>query len=446
MTTAACPAIPSLQGSDASDVLRDVTARWAVRFWRGLVFYLLLSIIFLPEFLRDDHGADASFVYNKVAAGFRMVDVALLALVLVHLIAVACTRRRILHFPRALAIPGVGFLACIATGICYGHIRGGTNFFFDWRALALGIGLYFVWAFWIQSSADLHSAVRLFATYMAVRIVILYALYLSGHSATLLGVPIPTFDGPALSAIVFTALMALHYYENAGNRRQRFLWMGLSTAAYLIVLLCFRRTYWLELAIGTVILLLLQGHSRLRACIMVGAMVCLSATILGQHFSARVQSFDFAQTDGEFSADNSDHWHDLLDAWDQVRQSPLMGIGVGTAYPTWRIRNWKNESVMVHNAPIHVWLKYGVAGLGCYLWFHIAALRWLYKRSKCVPGEAALFSCAAFAYLTAQFLVTLGFAPWPYSELQLTILISFVLAAAFATSRLRPATTSWQCK
>ena len=111
-----------------------------------------------------------------------------------------------------------------------------------------------------------------------------------------------------------------------------------------------------------------------------------------------------------------------------------MGIGVGTAYPTWRIRNWKNESVMVHNAPIHVWLKYGVAGLICYLWFHVVLLRWLYRRSKYAAANDAVFLTVAFAYLTAQFVMTLGFAPWPYSELQLTTLISFILAAAFSRS------------
>ena len=56
-----------------------------------------------------------------------------------------------------------------------------------------------------------------------------------------------------------------------------------------------------------------------------------------------------------------------------------MGIGLGTSYPTWHIRHWKPESVMVHNAVLHVWLKYGLAGLLCYLWFHVALLRWLYR-------------------------------------------------------------------
>jgi O-antigen ligase len=104
-----------------------------------------------------------------------------------------------------------------------------------------------------------------------------------------------------------------------------------------------------------------------------------------------------------------------------------MGIGLGTSYPTWRIKNWKTESVMVHNAPLHVWLKYGLAGLACYLWFHVALLGWLYRQSKSRTSNA--FLSAVFAYLAAQFAMTLGFAPWPYSELQLTTLMSFLLAA-----------------
>ncbi len=355
---------------------------WAVGCWRGLVFCVLFSIIFLPEFLHEGDSASGSFVYTKVAGGFRFVDLGILALVLLHLVALACSRKQIVHFPRALILPGLAFLSCIATGIWYGHGHGGTNFFFDWRALALGIGLYFVWTFWLQTPAELHSTIRLFAIYMGVRIALLYALYLTGRGEALLGVPIPTFDGPALSAIVFTALLAFRYQESSVNPVRKLFWTALAAAAYLIVLLCFRRTYWGELAIGTAILLLLQQRHRVRNFVLVGTMVCIAAITLGKPFAARVQSLDFTQMDSEFGADNADHLHDLLDAWDQVRQSPLMGIGVGTAYPTWRIRNWKNESVMVHNAPIHVWLKYGAVGLICYLCFHARLLRWLYARSK----------------------------------------------------------------
>jgi len=57
-------------------------------------------------------------------------------------------------------------------------------------------------------------------------------------------------------------------------------------------------------------------------------------------------------------------------------------------------------------------------------------LGWLYRRSQAASCRHTAFMGAAFAYLAAQFAMTLGFAPWPYSELQLTTLISFILAAA----------------
>jgi O-antigen ligase len=119
-----------------------------------------------------------------------------------------------------------------------------------------------------------------------------------------------------------------------------------------------------------------------------------------------------------------------VDAWEQVKQAPILGIGVGVSYPTWHTRNWKADSVMVHNAPLHVWIKYGLVGLACYLWFHLALLRWLFQRSRTANGASGALLAAAFAYMAAQFVATLGFAPWPYSELQLTTLTSFILAAS----------------
>ena len=400
---------------------------WELNFWRGLICWGLFSVIFIPEFTRDGTGNTVSFWYTKAVAGFRFVDLAILLLASCHIAALGCSRAKTVGFPRRLALPGLAFLGCVGIAIAYGNLRGGSNFFFDWRGLALGIGLYFVWSFWMQKPCDLDFAVRWFAVYMAGRIALLYVLFAAGYRDTLLGVSIPIFDGPALSCIVFTGLLAFRYQEGTKQPIAKLFWCGLAAAAYVIVLLCFRRTYWGELGVGTAILLLLRKRHRLRNAAFLGATLCVAAIVLGNSFSSRIQSLDVTSADTEFSADNADHLLDIADAWDQVRQSPVMGIGLGTSYPTWRIKNWKTESVMVHNAPLHVWLKYGLAGLACYLWFHVALLGWLYRQSKSRTSNA--FLSAVFAYLAAQFAMTLGFAPWPYSELQLTTLMSFLLAA-----------------
>ena len=424
MTTAPICSI----ASNNSPAVRT-TRSWPVGFWRGLICSAMFSIILVPEFSRDGTGNTCSFLYLKAAARFRFADLAIFLLVFCHIVALGCSRNKTIRFPRTLLLPGLSFLGCVCIAIAYGSMHGGSNFFFDWRGLALGIGLYFVWSFWMQKPCDVGCAVRLFAVYMAARLALLYLLFIAGYRDTLAGVSIPIFDGPALSCIVFTGLLAFRYQQLADNRLQKLLWCGLATAAYVMVLLCFRRTYWGELAVGTVVLLLLQKRHRLRNAAFLGAALCVAAGVLGSSFSSRIQSFDVTSADNEFNADNSDHLLDLADAWDQVRQSPVMGIGLGTSYPTWRIKNWKTESVMVHNAPLHVWLKYGLIGLVCYLWFHIALLRWLYRRSRSQESDGTFLS-VAFAYLAAQFAMTLTFAPWPYSELQLTTLISFILAAA----------------
>ena len=170
--------------------------------------------------------------------------------------------------------------------MAYGKSHGGSNFFFDWRGLALGIGLYFIWSFWMQNRSDVGFAVRLFAAYMAARMALLYLLFIAGYRDTLAGVSIPIFDGPALSCIVFSALLAFGYAQSTDNRIQKLLWGGLATAGYAMVLLCFRRTYWGELAVGTVVLLLLQRRHRLRNAAVLAAALCVAAGVLGSSFPA----------------------------------------------------------------------------------------------------------------------------------------------------------------
>ena len=176
---------------------------------------------------------------------------------------------------------------------------------------------------------------------------------------------------------------------------------------------------------------------------MATAAIASVAAMLGPSFYERMQSMDFTQDEREFSQGNPDHVGEVLDAWEQVQQHPVMGIGLGHSFETARIQGWKEESVMVHNAPLHVWLKYGLWGLGCYLWFHAVMLRWLRARMKAESVHnrreeplsfTSAFTAAALCFLAAQFVVSLGFMPWPYSSLQSTTLIAFVLAVAMRGS------------
>ena len=175
---------------------------------------------------------------------------------------------------------------------------------------------------------------------------------------------------------------------------------------------------------------MLQKRRRVRKLLLTMAMVAIVAATLGPTFYERMQSLNFTNGESEFSQGNPDHVGDVLDAWEQVRQQPLLGMGLGRSYPTLRIQDWKEESVMVHNAPLHVWLKYGLTGLACYMWFHFAVFRRLHQRYRALSPEDQIWPGIALVYLAAQFAVSLGFAPWPYSSVQSVTLISLVLAVA----------------
>ncbi len=440
-----------------------------------MVLMPLFSLILLPEYVQGLGDPESKSILYRASVGpLRMLDLLLLAIIAAHGVAWASSRRLRVSMPRSLVAPGLGFLAAIALAMVYGLLHGGVNLFFDWRALALGIGMYGVFALWVQTAERARWAMVLFAAYMGLRIVLMYALFLRGGGDVIVGVRVPVFDGPTLSAIVFTAVLALWMSDASNVWWHKLLLILLSAGAYLMVLLCFRRTFWAELGVATVLLLILRKRGRGQKLLLaLGAFVAV-ATMLGPAFRERVQSMNFAAGETEFSQDNPDHVGEVLDAWDQVQRHPVMGIGLGRSFQTLRIQDWKDESVMVHNAPLHVWLKYGLMGLVWYVWFHVALFRWLYRRLRAPPGvQSAACLCglksagtiegcaawgiakaeslqnltseaarpgAALTYLAAQFAVTLGFTPWPYSSVQSTTLIAFVLAIGMT------GTTSCRCQ
>ena len=209
MSSAIQPAVAFETSALACDLATTDTRKFARRICQAMVLLPLFSLVLLPEYVQGLGDPETKSILYRAAIGpLRVVDGLLLILIAAHVIIGAGSRRTRLHFPRMPAAPGLGFLAAIAMAMMYGWLHGGTNLFFDWRALALGIGIYVVFATWMQSPAEARWAMQLFAGYMALRIGLIYASFLQGGGDEILGLRIPVYDGPTLSAIVFTAVLA----------------------------------------------------------------------------------------------------------------------------------------------------------------------------------------------------------------------------------------------
>ena len=411
---------------------------------RQVFAWVMLLPLFSIMFLREDGSFDgpAALIYDKAIGGFRWIDL-LLILWIAGTVGLAWPRHAPWAVPKTLVKPALLFSATIVFSIFYGLAHGGTNVFFDWRGVALGTGLVLVFGYWVSTPSALRSAARLFLVVCAVKAVWIFLNYAlgGGVDVVLLGTRTPYFDGPVISLCGLASALGFRFAleETREWRKLEYLLISLLTGS--LVVFCFRRTNWTELFIAGTILILPYKRARKLAFRLLLAGSLMVLLVMPGVFLERLKSFNLLEGNeaSDFAETNAGHIGDLLDAWDQIQAHPITGIGQGSTYDTLRIRYWKTESWMVHNAILQVWLRYGVVGLIAYLWFHVSLLRWL----RGVGGDAGrdrwvrAFAQVSFAYLMALFITRLGFAPWPYGETQMCVVIAFLLGSLFALQGVR---------
>jgi O-antigen ligase len=233
---------------------------------------------------------------------------------------------------------------------------------------------------------------------------------------------------------VLLALLAFRFTQQEVGRLRKMCWVVAGIAAFLLVSLSLRRTFWGEMTVGIVVVTALQKNRR-----GLWALVLLSGLLFsygGSRFYLRAQSMNPLAEDSPYTITNEDHVGDVLDALDVVKEHPVLGIGLGHPYRTQRITKWKTESWQVHNGPIHAWVFYGLVGFIAFLSFHVSLFRWLKKlQASEADARARVFCQVGLAYLVGQFCVSCAFSPWPYGQLQCVILISFIIGSLLSLQR-----------
>ena len=427
--------IPLLNSADFSEklILRREAFRW-------VMLLPLFAIMFSREATSFD--GPAAIIYDKAIGGFRWIDFFLILLIS-GTVALAWPKHAPWLVPKTLVKPAWLFAATIVFSVFYGLAHGGTNVFFDWRGIALGTGLVVVFGYWVNAPFALRSAVRLFLVVCAVKaiwILLTYAMG-SGVDVVLLGVRTPFFDGPVISLCGLAAVLAFRFALEETRMLRKLEYLLISLLTGFLAVICFRRTMWGELFLASAILIFPNKRARklALAALLAGSMFVL--LIMPGVFVERLKSFDLLELNeaSDYADTNAAHIGDLLDAWDQIQTHPIAGMGQGYSYDTLRIRDWKTESWMVHNAILQVWLRYGIVGLLAYLWFHLNLFRWLRRVGRDLGRDRSVrvFAQVSFAYMVALFVTRLGFAPWPYCETQMCVVIAFMLGSLFAVQNPR---------
>lgn len=316
----------------------------------------------------------------------------------------------------------------LAFSLSVAIVRGVPELFADWRNLAV-TGITALYASkWLAGQSWKRFVLTDLATLYGLLSIPDLVSYALGYGSELLGVRTTVFEGTSLYLGSLAAIVAgwhlLRGDNDMGRMRTALLRVG-GVAGSLLVLLSFRRSFWLVWGVGLATLLLPYLRTRnarparvLLAGLGGAALVFIAVASLGtDNVTARLGSFLPTST-GTYSATNEDHVNDLIDAWSIIEQDPLLGYGIGRRYETQLISAWKTESFEVHSAVLHVWLKFGILGAITYVWFHAAFIRAAGRYRVSVPIAA---------FVVGQSVATI-FGTWPYGRFHMAVFLGLALA------------------
>lgn len=406
----------------------------------GWFLFLILFSVIVPREAAGIDSESPSWLYLKAFGDLRWIDALVFGVLgVVVALRIGSDRLYKLHAPKDIGRWSVLMGLAIVLAMVHGALAGGTELFFDWQGLALGAAFMLVLYQLLRAKPD---AVRVAAfaliAILTARAAYQLATFFAGTSGvTLQGVRIPVFDGPTLSNTVFVLIAAgcVAVGWKRGPVTTRVVCGAAALLALVLVVLAFRRTYWGEAFVGLVTILLVFNKRRLSAVLALAALGVALLPYLPGEFRLRAESANpFAAEENRYTVTNDDHLNDLRDAWDVIKQDPVLGYGLGRPYETERIENWKHTSWGVHNAVLHVWLRYGILGLVSYLALHFAALRWLLRLARRFHADSfeRWWLIAGFSYIAATLVVSLFASPWPYGASQNSLLILGVVGTAFA--------------
>jgi hypothetical protein len=323
----------------------------------------------------------------------------------------------------------------VTLGVATGVLNNTPSPFGDWRYLA--IGLLFAFALWstiLRTEHDCFRFAQIFVAIMAGYGLDQLVSYASGGGEIAFYGRTTTGDHATLEFMVAAVGVSMAMLR---TRRTRALWWAGITIGTAVVVLAFRRYAWIELAIVFAAFVALSGASRRRyvisiAGVAVAGVLTVALTWSALDWGGRFASLDPTQTGAQnvYATTNQGHIDDILDGWDQVRANPVTGLGVGVLYHPTRTARWKGDAGMVHNAPIEVWIKFGILGLLVFIGTYVVLFRDIWRRRR--RGRVSdLIAFGGGAFLLGNFVVISTVYPWAFSTWEKGILIFSLIAMAY---------------
>jgi hypothetical protein len=405
----------------------------------------MILLLFSATWVGRQFGSNASSFYTQQISGIALPYLVLGAVsVLAVLFFNQTPKIAIPPRLRSLGLWGwcIGAWAIVVLALSRAIWEGAPELFADWRDIAVLAIVAGIVARFCASAKWRDILLPDFAIAYGLAALIPLADWLSGGGGDLHGVRIPLFYGPVLTFSSWSSLVLSDLLSSGLSRftaRRKVLitiaWVG----ATLLVLLSFRRTYWFIWGLGiTAIIYMRLRDRRTSGARAVGITTVAAAAVIAVFFflgtenvTGRIASF-LPGSDSEFSATNEDHFNDVADAVAAGSDNFFWGIGIGRNYESERTVDWKSSSFEVHNALVHVWIKFGILGALIYAGFHISwAVAAIRNRVPTESGRRTMTITGIF--LLADFISSMV-NTWPYGSFQTSIYRGLLLGVLIAAT------------
>jgi hypothetical protein len=344
---------------------------------------------------------------------------------------------------------GLGITA-VLMGVAAGIYHETASPVGDWRDLALGVLYAFaLWSTVLRTDRDCYRFAQIFVVILTAYGLWQLVEYASGGGEIAFYGRTTVGDHATLEFMVAAVGVSMAMLR---TNRSRFLWTAGILVGTSVVVLAFRRYAWVELATVFAAFVLFSGANRRRYLVSIGGLALACLLTIGLTWSSldwgsRLASLDPTQTraDNIYATTNQGHINDILDGFDQVKAHPVTGLGVGVLYHGARTALWKGDAGMVHNAPVEVWIKFGLLGLGVFLAVYVILFRDIWRRRN--RGRVCdLLAFGGGAFLLGNALVIATVYSWPFGAPEKAILIFTLIAMAYPpgwrASPARPAATA----
>lgn len=329
--------------------------------------------------------SQSDFFYTALPGGAVQVSDLLLLALLTGVLLDSVRRSRRVRWPVALGLPLVALFAAIVLGTITGYFgdHDAAALYHGARKLAYLVLLPVLAVNVLETKRDLQLALALFTGVVVYKCAEGATSWLLGAGRSIEGTVL-TFYSPAANLALLVFALAVLAAALVRMRLPPLLWL-VGPVAVAVLLLSFRRNFYLALVLCVVLLVLVvtgrQGRALLipaTAAVVLALWLgfsALSATDTNSPVIERVQSL--SPTRIELGAYDRYRIDERRNVAAEIARHPLTGLGLGVP---WQARYpvavaLPGGQQYVHATVLWYWLKLGLLGVLAYFWLMLAAAR-----------------------------------------------------------------------